>query len=243
MKLMTFQIPGDGEGIAQTELGQLAEYYQMCRRYGLDYFEESPGNTVYHLVLENQNLLFTFCRKKNQYTIRYLAFGRNQVEEAWITVMDLVRHIHRETCRSRGRVTESDQYFEQNLKLLEKDVNRSLKPFSFIVSSLPEECFPQAKDVRLYNAWHTGPVKPEEMLVPLHAGDADARVLAEYDRMRKTLLRESRSAKTAEWELLRTSGGGKLSRRKSAQSVRNSGRSDALRMTAIEDAFSLLWEK
>jgi hypothetical protein len=83
---MTFQIPGEGgsAGIAETELGQLSEYYQMCRRYGIDYFEENPGNTVYHLVLENQNLLFTFCRRRNQYSIRYLAFGRKQMEEAWL---------------------------------------------------------------------------------------------------------------------------------------------------------------
>ena len=108
MKLMTFQIPGEGgsAGIAETELGQLSKYYQMCRRYGIDYFEENPGNTVYHLVLENQNLLFTFCRRRNQYSIRYLAFGRKQMEEAWLNILDYVKQVHQETGRSRSRVTK-----------------------------------------------------------------------------------------------------------------------------------------
>lgn len=245
MKLMTFQIPGEGgrAGIAETELGQLNEYYQMCRRYGIDYFEENPGNTVYHLVLENQNLLFTFCRRRNQYAIRYLAFGRKQKEDAWLNILDYVKQIHRETGRSSGRVTEKEQCFTRNLELLEKDVNRSLKPFSFIVSSLPEECFPRAKQVRLYNHFHTGKAWPEEIMVPLHAGDAEAKTLTEYTKMRSTVLRESRPAKAAGWELVRTTGAGKPSRRKPAVSVRQTGKPDSLRMSDIEDSFSLLWEK
>ena len=245
MKLMTFQIPGEGgsAGIAETELGQLSEYYQMCRRYGIDYFEENPGNTVYHLVLENQNLLFTFCRRRNQYSIRYLAFGRKQMEEAWLNILDYVKQVHQETGRSRGRVTEKEQCFIRNLELLEKDVNRSLKPFSFIVSSLPEECFPQAKQVRLYNTFHTREVRPEEIMVLLHAGDAEAKTLTEYTKMRSTVLRESRPAKAAEWELARITENGKLSRRKSAESVRQTGKPDAMRMSAVEEAFSRLWEK
>ncbi len=245
MKLMTFQISGEGQsaGIAENELGQLSEYYQMSRRYGIDYFEENPGNTIYHLVLENQNLLFTFCRRRNQYSIRYLAFGRKQMEDAWMNILDYVRQVHRETGRSRSRVTEKEQYFVRNLELLEKDVNRSLRPFSFIVSSLPEECFPQAKQVRLYNHFHIGKVQPEEMMVPLHAGDSEAKTLKEYTRMRSTVLRESRPAKATQWELARTTDTGKLSRRKSTEPVRQTGKPDSICMSAVEEAFSRLWEK
>ena len=242
---MTFQIPGDGggAGITETELGQLNEYYQMCRRYGIDFFEENPGNTVYHLLLKNHSLLFTFCRRKNQYSIRYLIFGRKQMEEAWLNILDYVKQIHRETGRNRGRVTQKEACFTRNLELLEKDVNRSLRPFSFIVSVLPEECFPKAKHVRLYNHFHMEEAHPEEIMVPLHAGDAEAKTFTEYTKMRNTLLRESRAVKTAEWELAQTTGNAKLSRRKSTVSVRQTGRPDSMCMSDIEAAFSRLWEK
>lgn len=245
MKLMIFEIPGEGSSgsIAETGLGQLSGYYQMCRRYGIDYFERNPGNTVYYLLLENQNLLFTFCRRKNQYSIRYLTFGRTQMEESWLNVMDYVRQVHRETSSRRGRVTESDRCFEQNLELLEQDVNRSLRPFSFIVSSLPDACFPESDRVRIYNAFHTGPANPEEMMVPLHLGDAGIKWSEDYEKMRKTVLRPVRPAKAMEWELSRSPADGKHFHGKSAESVMQTDKPDTIRMSAIEDAFYRLWEK
>ena len=242
-QVIQYQIPQNmGTASAQeAEFGPLMEYYQMCRRYGTDYFEENPGNTVYHLVLADRTILFSFLRKKDRYYVSYLACSRYQMADAWLQIMEEIRAIRRQTARKTDRVTESDQFFEKNLQLLEADINRSLRPFSFVISSLPEECFPQTDQVRLYNQYHVEGVRPEEILVPYHAGDGGARAMQDYGRMRETVIRESlRKGRGAFWEAARADS--KKLLRKASEPVKTAG-PDLMRMSAVEDAFFRLWEK
>ena len=225
------------------EFGPLMEYYQMCRRYGTDYFDENPGNTVYHLILPDRTLVFSFLRKKDRYYVSYLFSPRYRMAEAWLQVMEDIRTIRAQTVKRPDRVTVSDQFFEKNLEMLEADINRSLVPFSFVVSSLPEECFPRTAQVRLYNRFHVEEVSPEEILVPFHAGEGEAKVLPDFGKMEMTVIRESlRRGKGSSWEAARTDDSGIKLLRKGTEPVKAAG-PDIMRMSDVEASFFRLWEK
>lgn len=227
----------------ENEFGPLMEYYQMCRRYGTDYFEGNAGNTVCHLILADRTLVFAFLRKKDRYYVSYLFYPRYRMADGWLQIMEDVMAVRRQTVRKTNRVTESNLLFEKNLKMLEADINRSLMPFSFVISSLPEECFPRTDKVRLYNHFHVEKVVPEEILVPFHVGEGVAKTLPDYGKMEMTVIRESlRRGKSSSWEAARTDESGIKLLRKASEPVKSAG-PDIMRMSAVEDAFSRLWEK
>ena len=243
-EILEYPLPDQIDFAVSKEFGPLAAYYQMCQRYGVSYFEDNPGNTVYHLVLQDRTVIFTFCREKSRRFVLFLVYKKKEMDDAWLHVTEDVERIRRETRPDNHRVTEGDRCFKQNLEQLQNDVNRSLKPFSFIISCLPEECFPQADHVRLYNTAHVREARLEELMVSLHDGDREARVFPEYSQMRETMLRESPlHSRTSDWVLLRIDGMGRKGRRKMIAPIKSEDDPDILRMSSIEKAFDLLWKK
>ena len=197
----------------ENEFGPLMEYYQMCRRYGTDYFEGNAGNTVCHLILADRTLVFAFLRKKDRYYVSYLFYPRYRMADGWLQIMEDVMAVRGQTVRKTNR------------------------------SSLPEECFPRTDKVRLYNHFHVEKVVPEEILVPFHVGEGVAKTLPDYGKMEMTVIRESlRRGKSSSWEAARTDESGIKLLRKAAEPVKSAG-PDIMRMSAVEDAFSRLWEK
>lgn len=246
MKVLRYEIE-EGKKWARTlgDQGSLLEpFYRMCLRYSPSFFfEENVGNTIYHLTQEDRSLLFAFSKRKDTYSVLYLVYRKEQRQEAWLRVMDDLAQIRREAGRGKRHAAEGDRIFEENLEKLQRDVNWSLRPFSFIISSLPALCFPAMEGLRYYTPAQGERIELENIMVPLHAGDSDAKVYEDYDLMRETTLREARRlGKGAEWEVHILDRKNRKLLRKLSEPVKSSS-SDTFRLLEMEEAAMRLWEK
>lgn len=247
MEIPRYQIP-DGEvweGVNKKYARLLKPFYRMCLRYNPSFFfEENLGNTVCHLAQKDYSIVFTFCKEKEKYSLCYLIYRAEQTREAWLWVMDDLAYIRMAAGGDRKQETESDRIFARYLEALQRDINWSPKPFSFIVSSLPQYCFPSMEGLRFYTPQEAEGIVQENLLIPLHAGDKGAKVFEHYELMRETTLAETRRlVKGTDWEVQMLERKNRKLIRKIGEPVSAGASYEALRLSEVENAATKLWKK
>ncbi len=131
-------------------------YFYMSIRYRDHFYNrniQNPADTVYFLNLPDASLLFCFdYRRGGSFTARGYRIGREHLKKAWLFMTALIQNLRQEYFGddAEGDSTFSEQFLT-NVAAFYDASQEALVPFDFIISSMPDHCFPECRSVRLFN--------------------------------------------------------------------------------------------
>lgn len=131
-------------------------YFYMSVRYGDYYYNRSvqdPADTVYFLNLQDASLLFYLDRRKGYgfYVCGY-KIRRENLKKAWFFMTPLIQSLRQEHFYDNDSdQTQFSTSFIENVSAFYNAALTTLVPFNFIISSMPDHCFPVNRSVRLFN--------------------------------------------------------------------------------------------
>lgn len=147
--------------IRQLEFAEdmIKPYFLMSLRYHDNYYKDQPeGNTIYFINFEDCSLLFYFSAGARSHRINGFRIAASERKKAWLFMLSLIQSLRNYPFNSESDKAVFDQSFLENTGDLEDAMIDELVPFHFIVSSLPEQCFPECEEMRLFNRHHLSEV-------------------------------------------------------------------------------------
>ena len=146
---------GVGEPVRKLDFAEdmLQSYFVMSLRYQESYYKECPmGNTIYFMNYPEASLLFYFTVGLRAYRVNGFLIEKEERNKAWIYMLPLIQSLR--ACdfgRKEGTKLLEDDFLDHMLDL-EEVMSGELAPFNFILSSLPDKCFPKCPQVHLFNS-------------------------------------------------------------------------------------------
>lgn len=130
-------------------------YFLMSLRYHDNYYKDQPeGNTVYFINFKDCSLLFYFSAGARSHRINGFQIAATERQKAWLFMVSLIQSLRNYAFHGEGGRAVFDESFLVNTGDLEDAMIDELVPFHFIISSLPEQCFPECEEMRLFNRHH-----------------------------------------------------------------------------------------
>lgn len=130
-------------------------YYLMSLRYHENYYKDQPeGNTIYFINLTECSLLFYFSAGVRSHRINGFRIAAAERQKAWLSMLSLIQSLRNYSFASGIEKTFFDEDFLENTADLEDAMIDELMPFHFVISSLPNQCFPKCPEMRLFNRYH-----------------------------------------------------------------------------------------
>lgn len=134
----------------------ITAFFTMSIRYLEDYYvRQDSGNTVFFLNGEEDALLFYFSRSADgrSYYINGYRIEQRHLRKVWLFMPSLILKLREETFEHAAGVNEAmlDERFLENVSLFYAASGKILMPYSFIITLLPDECFPECENIRIFN--------------------------------------------------------------------------------------------
>ncbi len=131
-------------------------YFYMSIRYRDQYYNrnvQDPADTVYFLNLPDASLLFAFDHKRGgSFMARGYRIGREHLKKAWLFMTPLIQSLRQEYFSEGAEDGNAfSELFLANVAAFYDASQEALVPFDFIISSMPDHCFPECRGVRLFN--------------------------------------------------------------------------------------------
>lgn len=143
--------------IRQLEFAEdiIKPYFLMSLRYHDSYYKDQPeGNTIYFINFDACSLLFYFSAGARSHRINGFRIAAAERKKAWLFMLSLIQSLRNYAFNQEGGQTVFDNDFLENTADLEDAMIDVLAPFHFIVSSMPDHCFPKCEEMRLFNRHH-----------------------------------------------------------------------------------------
>lgn len=141
-------------------------YFVMSLRYHESYYGEQPeGNTIYFMNFQGCSLLFYFSAGPRSHRINGFRIEETERRKAWLFMLPLLQALRKYPFASGKGASVYDDDFLNNTADLEDVMIDELVPFHFIISSMPGECFPQCREMRIFNRHHLRHVEKSYYLV------------------------------------------------------------------------------
>ncbi len=148
--------PGLFSGDLRSADPWITAFFTMSIRYLEDYYlRQDSGNTVFFLNGEEDALLFYFSRGENgrRYFINGYRIAQSHLRKVWLFMPSLIIRLREENFENAAGVSEAalDERFIQNASRFYAASGKILMPYSFIITLLPDECFPWCENIRIFN--------------------------------------------------------------------------------------------
>lgn len=143
-----------GEPVRNLEFADdiIKPYFLMSLRYYENYYKDQPeGNTVYFFNQPECSLLFYFSAGARSCHINGFWITAAERQKAWISMVPLIQSLRSYAFAKGGGCRSLDKAFVENVADLEEVMMDELVPFHFIISSLPDECFPECREIHIFN--------------------------------------------------------------------------------------------
>lgn len=144
----------------------IKSYFLMSLRFHESYYEKQPeGSTIYFMNFPDCSLLFYFSAGSRSHRINGFRIEEKERRKAWLFMLPMIQSLRKYSFTQGGGTTVFDDDFLDNAADLEEMMMNELVPFHFIISSMPDECFPKCREVRLFNRYHLKTVEKSYYLV------------------------------------------------------------------------------
>lgn len=157
-------------------------YFLMTLRYHENYYQDQPeGNTIYFMNFPDCSLLFFFSAGPRSHRINGFRISTEERKKAWLFMLPLIQSLRKYAFSQAGGTTAFDEAFLENTADLEDAMIDELVPFHFIISSMPDECFPECREIRLFNGHHMTDVEKTYHLVTRNQLRQTTMPMEDYD--------------------------------------------------------------